>query len=101
MAFISPRLGVLNNIPFAIPFSARVQIFRNFVSNDKEILGIEDWYARPKHHAVVRRGHIAEDGFDHLGALGPELKGRVQISFVDEWGNDEYVYLQFFFSRGN
>ncbi|EIN13090.1 HECT-domain-containing protein [Punctularia strigosozonata HHB-11173 SS5] len=29
-----PRLGILNNIPFAIPFDTRVSIFRNFVLQD-------------------------------------------------------------------
>jgi ubiquitin-protein ligase E3 C len=89
MAFISPRLGVLNNIPFAIPFPTRVQIFRNFVANDKDYLGIDDLHALVGHRAVVRRGHIAEDGFDHLGSLGRSLKGRVHITFIDEWGNEE------------
>jgi ubiquitin-protein ligase E3 C len=89
MAFISPRLGVLNNIPFAIPFQVRVEIFRHFVRNDMESLGLTDWYARPKHKAVVRRGFVAQDGFDHLGELGPEMKGKVQITFIDQWGNEE------------
>ncbi|KAE8181543.1 hypothetical protein CF336_g8879 [Tilletia laevis] len=34
MAFLSPRLGVLNNIPFVIPFDVRVEIFRQFIRND-------------------------------------------------------------------
>ncbi|CAD6939978.1 unnamed protein product, partial [Tilletia caries] len=28
------RLGVLNNIPFVIPFDVRVEIFRQFIRND-------------------------------------------------------------------
>lgn len=34
LAFLSPRLGVLNNIPFVIPFDVRVEIFRQFIRND-------------------------------------------------------------------
>ncbi|KAG6807101.1 hypothetical protein H0H93_001969, partial [Arthromyces matolae] len=34
LAHLSPRLGVLNNIPFAIPFDTRVSVFRTFVLND-------------------------------------------------------------------
>lgn len=41
MAYLSPRLGVLNNIPFAIPFEVRVSIFRHFVENDRRTLGID------------------------------------------------------------
>ncbi|CAA7268920.1 unnamed protein product [Cyclocybe aegerita] len=31
---LTPRLGILNNIPFAIPFEVRVRIFREFVRAD-------------------------------------------------------------------
>ncbi|KAJ3505966.1 hypothetical protein NLJ89_g7135 [Agrocybe chaxingu] len=31
---LTPRLGILNNIPFAIPFDVRVRIFREFVRAD-------------------------------------------------------------------
>ncbi|KDQ20978.1 hypothetical protein BOTBODRAFT_26989 [Botryobasidium botryosum FD-172 SS1] len=98
LAFLSPRLGVLNNIPFTIPFDVRVGIFRQFVKNDSGKLGIDEWSSfgtgrrggrRSTHRAVVRRGNIAKDGFDHLGSLGQELKGRVHITFLDQWGNEE------------
>ncbi|CAG8739354.1 3903_t:CDS:2, partial [Racocetra fulgida] len=35
---VSPRLGVLHNIPFVIPFDERVKIFRHFVRNDRDRL---------------------------------------------------------------
>ncbi|KAG8876937.1 hypothetical protein FRB97_003808 [Tulasnella sp. 331] len=89
MAYISPRLGVLNNIPFAIPFSARVEIFRDFVSADMTRLDLSDPFARPKFHCVVRRGQIAKDGYDGLNSLGAQLKGRIQITFVDQFGEEE------------
>jgi ubiquitin-protein ligase E3 C len=89
MAFISPRLGVLNNIPFAIPFSVRVQIFRQFIANDAHRLGLDDWYARPKHKATIRRSSVAQDGFDQLGSLGAALKDKISITFVDAFGNEE------------
>jgi ubiquitin-protein ligase E3 C len=31
MALISPRLGLLNNLPMTIPFAARVEIFNEFI----------------------------------------------------------------------
>ena len=34
VAALSPRLGVLNNIPFAIPFDVRVSVFRGWVARD-------------------------------------------------------------------
>ncbi len=33
---LSPRLGILYNIPFVIPFEERVKIFRKFVQIDRE-----------------------------------------------------------------
>jgi hypothetical protein len=34
LSHILPRLGVLNSIPFSIPFDVRVSIFKHFVQND-------------------------------------------------------------------
>ncbi|GAA6037540.1 hypothetical protein JCM8097_008245 [Rhodosporidiobolus ruineniae] len=92
MALVSPRLGVLNNIPFVIPFSTRVAIFRQFVSSDFQKLGLDastGFIRRARHRAVVRRDHLAEDAYTHLNGLGPELKKRVEIVFVDEHGMEE------------
>ncbi|PKI84585.1 hypothetical protein MVES_001753 [Malassezia vespertilionis] len=91
VAFINPRLGVLNNIPFVIPFDVRVEIFRHFVRSDSERLGISrDIYAwQSQRRVTIRRGAIAEDGMAQLNALGPHLKGPLQIVFVDQWGMQE------------
>lgn len=90
IADISPRLGVLNNIPFAIPFEARVKIFRSFVENDRRSIGadahsFESFHSRTR--AAVRRGHVAEDGFDKLGDAN--LKRSIEITFIDQFGEKE------------
>ncbi|GJJ13246.1 hypothetical protein Clacol_007497 [Clathrus columnatus] len=98
LAQLSPRLGVLNNIPFAIPFEVRVEIFRQFVRNDYERTVsnsssgnvFDRFFNRPRRkRAVVRRGSISRDGFDQLSGLGPELKGPVEIQFIDQFGQEE------------
>ncbi|KAI5476557.1 ubiquitin-protein ligase E3 C [Pseudohyphozyma bogoriensis] len=91
LAFISPRLGILNNIPFVIPFETRVAIFRQFVDNDRKRLGIErDRYdRRRRHRATIRRNHLSGDSFDQLNGLGPALKSSVEIVFIDEHGLEE------------
>lgn len=92
LAFLSPRLGVLNNIPFVIPFEQRVAIFRTFVENDRRRLGIErhaGFSRRHRHRTVVRRGRVAEDGFATLNGLGPALKDTIEIVFVDQFGQEE------------
>ncbi|TDL28807.1 HECT-domain-containing protein [Rickenella mellea] len=103
IAMMSPRLGVLNNIPFAIPFEIRVAIFRHFIRNDMINNGNYDYFAGlDRTRAVVRRGHIATDGFDKLG--NANLKGRVEITFIDQFGQEEAgidgggVFKEFFTS---
>ncbi|KAI0284136.1 HECT-domain-containing protein [Russula brevipes] len=103
IADLSPRLGVLNNIPFAIPFEARVKIFRSFIENDKYNVGVdphsmEGFHSRTR--ATVRRGHVAEDGFDKLGEAN--LKRSIEITFIDQFGEKEMgidgggVFKEFF-----
>ena len=100
LAALSPRLGVLNNIPFAIPFDVRVSIFRNFVYNDAmQHSGYGSSghrHANPmawlrsgsgKTRVQVRRGKVAEDGFDKLGEA--DLKAPVEITFIDQFGSEE------------
>jgi ubiquitin-protein ligase E3 C len=90
VAYLSPRLGVLNNIPFAIPFEVRVSIFRHFVANDMIRLGrVSRFSRRIRSRIVVRRDKIAQDGFDKLQEV--DLKSSLEIVFIDQFGNEEYV----------
>ncbi|KAH8928415.1 HECT-domain-containing protein [Atractiella rhizophila] len=85
----SPRLAVLNNIPFVIPFELRVAIFREFVFLDQRRNNISDYTFLSGHRVTIRRNHVAEDGYAHLNTLGSALKGRIQIVFYDQFGNEE------------
>jgi ubiquitin-protein ligase E3 C len=84
MAYISPRLGLLNNLPMTVPFMTRLEIFRNFIEMDNERLRNAGLF---KHRlkAKIRRDHLAQDGFDQLGDMGPELKGHIYIKFYDQY----------------
>ncbi|RHZ57890.1 hypothetical protein Glove_382g38 [Diversispora epigaea] len=84
---ISPRLGILYNIPFVIPFDERVKIFRNFVRNDRE--RIHDGFFEPRRRVTIRRNNIFEDGFAYLNSAGKGLKNSVAIQFIDEFGIPE------------
>jgi ubiquitin-protein ligase E3 C len=77
----SPRLGVLNNIPFAIPVDFRVSIFRRFVTNDMS----RDRSGTTR--LSVRRGSIAKDAFDNLA--GVDIKAPIEITIIDQFGQDE------------
>lgn len=100
IAAMSPRLGVLNNIPFAIPFEVRVSIFRHFVMNDMMARsgstdsfgrrfggGGGPWGLSGKSRVQVRRGMVAQDGFDRLGDV--DLKAPIEITFIDQFGQEE------------
>ncbi|GAA5854091.1 hypothetical protein JCM5353_002749 [Sporobolomyces roseus] len=91
LALISPRLGVLNNIPFVIPFETRVAIFRQFIDTDYRKLATDSdsFVPRARHRAVVRRNHLSEDAYTHLNGLGSDLKKRIEIVFIDEHGLEE------------
>ncbi|KAI9729338.1 MAG: hypothetical protein M1818_008538 [Claussenomyces sp. TS43310] len=110
LAAIGPRLEILQNMPFVIPFETRVQIFRQFVLQDqirrrkgnvdpdqwrmsivhhddrergvvREILG--------RHHAKIHRDRVLEDAYEQFYELGEGLKEPIQITFVDQFDTVE------------
>jgi ubiquitin-protein ligase E3 C len=105
---IAPRLEILRNMPFFIPFATRVQIFREFIYRDqmrrrhgyidpdswrmslvqnsvgRMIDGRQDILRR--HHADISRDNVFEDAFKHFYELGEGLKEPIQISFIDKFG---------------
>lgn len=107
MESVAPRLEILQNMPFFIPFTTRVEIFRQFVTLDQEKrrnghvdpdmwrqsvmfappnamgMGPRDMLAR--HHAKIRRKNEFADAFEQFYELGADLKEPIQITFVDEF----------------
>jgi hypothetical protein len=66
-----------------------VNIFRSFVWNDQannEQMIERSGIYRKK--IKIRRENVAQDGFDHLNELGPAWKGRLAITFVDQFGQE-------------
>ncbi|ESZ93444.1 hypothetical protein SBOR_6151 [Sclerotinia borealis F-4128] len=106
MAAVGPRIEVLQNMPFIIPFETRVEIFRQFVLLDqlKRRSGVVDpdsWRMRVedlannrhaarealgKHHAQIRRENVFEDAFRAFYPLADGLKEPIQITFIDSFG---------------
>ena len=99
---VTPRLRILENMPFFIPFHTRVQIFREFVSLDqlhrRGTSDPDEWrYAQmhslagniSRHRATVRREHIFDDAYTQYYELGDGLKEPIQIRFVDQFGTVE------------
>jgi ubiquitin-protein ligase E3 C len=114
MQAVAPRLEILQNMPFFIPFNTRVQIFREFVHLDQQRrrnghVDPDNWrmsvmqqsmMQRPgegpsghdiisKHHAKIHRESVFEDAFDQFYPLGEGLKEPIQITFVDKFDTVE------------
>lgn len=109
LAAVAPRLEILQHLPFFIPFSIRVQIFREFVSVDQRRRRGGDtdpdaWRALvfsgrrrhgdgltalSKHHATIRREYVFDDAFTEFYPLGEGLKEPIQITFIDQFGAQE------------
>ncbi|KAF2089321.1 hypothetical protein K490DRAFT_36855 [Saccharata proteae CBS 121410] len=105
LQLVAPRLEILQNMPFFIPFTTRVQIFREFVKLDQmkrrrghvdpdqwRMATMHDFHRSDpieRHHAKVRRKHEFEDAFMQFFKLGEGLKEPIQITFVDQFGGIE------------
>lgn len=101
LAAVGPKLEILRNMPFIIPFDVRVKIFRKLVTVDKtrrrngmveadqwRMLIMNDGRGRDRlgrHHAKVRRGKVFEDAFEQFYELRDGLKEPIQITFVDQF----------------
>ncbi|KAG9768117.1 E3 ubiquitin protein ligase [Exophiala dermatitidis] len=111
---LAPRLEILRNLPFFIPFETRVQIFREFVYRDQVQrrggeIDADSWRmhvatstqgrdidGRPRglniisrHHAEIHRDSVFEDAYEAFYPLGEGLKEPIQITFIDKFGNPE------------
>lgn len=112
---VAPRLEILRNLPFFIPFTTRVQIFREFVYRDQKrrrngFVDPDTWRmsvmrdsrahmdsqgrvelpdAIRRHHANIRRESVFEDAYEQYYDLGEDLKEPIQISFIDKFDTVE------------
>ncbi|GAB7350385.1 hypothetical protein MBLNU459_g1007t1 [Dothideomycetes sp. NU459] len=105
---VAPRLEILQNMPFLIPFETRVEIFREFVRLDQKYRrggfvepdmwrqsimfrsGMDGGQAELlRHHAKIRRRHEFDDAFDQFYQIGADIKEPIQITFVDEFDIEE------------
>jgi ubiquitin-protein ligase E3 C len=111
---IAPRLEILRNLPFFIPFETRVQIFREFIFRDQVRRrdgavdpdtwrmsvatntqgGAPDGRRRgldilSRHHAEIHRESVFEDAYEAFYPLGEALKEPIQITFIDQFGAQE------------
>ncbi|KAL7276597.1 ubiquitin-protein ligase (E3) [Rhizina undulata] len=116
LAAVTPRLEILKNLPFFIPFATRVQVFREFVMVDQKrrrggFTDPDQWRTAvlsrhssvvptmggivpgneqlSRHHATIKRNSVFEDAYEQFWSLGEGLKEPIQITFVDRFGAEE------------
>jgi ubiquitin-protein ligase E3 C len=110
LAQVGPKLEILRNMPFTIPFDVRVKIFRQFVQLDKSkrrggYVDADQWRmsmlhgpfgqngggrdALGRHSATIKRGQLFQDAYAQFYALGESLKEPIQITFVDQFDQPE------------
>ncbi|TKA34096.1 hypothetical protein B0A50_00076 [Salinomyces thailandicus] len=103
---VAPRLEILQNMPFFIPFTTRVEIFRQFVHLDQakrrnghtdpdlwrqsvmfmpNSAGLPPRDILARQHAKIKRKNEFADAFEQFYGLGSDLKEPIQITFVDEF----------------
>ncbi|PIA17435.1 hypothetical protein COEREDRAFT_40746 [Coemansia reversa NRRL 1564] len=91
---LTPRIAVLRNIPFVVPFNDRVGLLHTLINRDRSRLGLSSIgdTASPEvsgmfrsENVVVRRGNVFEDGFR---SIFPQdmFKYRMRITFMDQHG---------------
>jgi hypothetical protein len=83
---------VLTCIPQVIPFFQRVRLFQSLIDKDKDSLGLGDRHfftGSGVHDVTVARDTIYEDALATLDRLGPNLKGRIRVTFDSDLGYQE------------
>lgn len=86
---VEPRLNILRQAPFFMPFDVRVQIFQEFIANDKSRIAPESFFdeiVNPMRRSLirVRRGHIFEDAFENVDKI--DLKSQLRVEFYNDYG---------------
>lgn len=84
----SPRLELLQKIPFVLSFALRVDVLDESLEMDRHRSGLDrDYELRVRRYtAEIRRGHMLEDAFAQLNHLRGELKSLIGITFYNEFG---------------
>ena len=82
---------LLAAMPYALPFVERLRLFQQFVDTEKATTTqAAHSEASPRGVRVrIRRGMVLEDGLRELNGLGPAMKRRLQVEFVNEGGAAE------------
>jgi ubiquitin-protein ligase E3 C len=104
-AFRDPKMArVLTCIPQALPFDRRVRLFDSLLTADKlktqdensefrramiNMMRGEEPTSSGRERVEIRRDRLYDDSMRLLNQLGPKLRKKVQVSFVNQHGTQE------------
>ena len=106
-AFRDPKMArILTCIPQALPFEKRVKLFHSLLKADKQKTvqaasslralmamggGEQEMFfdGIVRERVTIRRAKLYNDSMQQLSNLGPRLKHRIQVSFVNQHGTEE------------
>ncbi|CAG9464760.1 unnamed protein product [Pedinophyceae sp. YPF-701] len=89
---------LLKHAPYLVPFVDRARVFQAVVASDRSRPRARQPEALPlvpgdlggsRSFLRIRRGHVVEDGYAAMNALGDALKSRVRVQFFDQFGAAE------------
>lgn len=89
---IAPRLEVLRQAPFFIPFDTRIKIFQELISqlrenddnNSRTLFNIFDFDHRQP--SLIRRDHLLEDAYKEFHMQQADFRKPISVRFSNEFG---------------
>mmetsp|Transcript_6411 Transcript_6411/g.18057 ORF Transcript_6411/g.18057 Transcript_6411/m.18057 type:complete len:755 (-) Transcript_6411:140-2404(-) len=105
-AFQDPKMArILTSIPQCLPFDRRVKLFSTLLQVDKSkiqdessdmqhamlaMMRGEDFEgATSRINVEIRRASLYDDSMSQLNQLGPKLKRKLKVSFINQHGVEE------------
>jgi ubiquitin-protein ligase E3 C len=86
---IAPRLEILKQVPFFMPFEVRVHIFQAFIELDRvrtqQSTPMVDFFGNmPRIKADIHREHLLEDAYREFNNAGSSFKFPIGVTFYSQ-----------------
>ncbi|ANB13578.1 ubiquitin-ubiquitin ligase HUL5 [Sugiyamaella lignohabitans] len=87
---IAPRLEILKQVPFFMPFDLRVHVFQAFIELDRvrtqqtTPLSMDLFGNMPRIKADIRRENLFEDAYRNFASAGPSFKFPIGVTFLSQ-----------------
>jgi hypothetical protein len=84
-------VDLLTAAPHCVPYTLRVELFRELLALEKRGKGWPEDGGRPlrSQRVCVNRGRVLEDSLQQLLPLGARIKSPLSVTYIDEHGLQE------------